>query len=231
MKAVILAAGVGTRLGTLIPKPLTAIENEKVILDYQVEALKEIVGVHNIFVVVGYKKELIMEKHPQLIYIYNNKYIHTNTAKSLLMALDKINQDDVLWMNGDVVFDKEVIDLLVASEGSCCLVDTKNCGKEEIKYTCHSDGNIEKISKKIKDGTGEALGINKVVQPDLNVFKNELLLVPDNAYFEAALENLTLKRKLILKPVNKGEFYCTEVDFSEDLEDVLNNWSRIASSQ
>lgn len=227
MKAIILAAGMGTRLGTLIPKPLTAIENEKVILDFQVEALKEIIGLHNIFVVVGYKKELIMERHPHLMYIYNDNYVKTNTAKSLLMALLKINDDDVLWMNGDVVFDKEVIHLLTNSRGSCCLVDTKKCGKEEIKYTCYNDGYIEKISKNIEKGNGESLGVNVIVGKDLEAFKDSLAMVPDNAYFEAALEKLTTERRLLLKPVNKRKYFCTEVDFSEDLEEVIKYYRAV----
>jgi choline kinase len=220
LKTVILAAGMGTRLGSLIPKPLSALENEKVILDYQLQSLIEIVGVNNIFVVVGYKKELIMERYPQLIYVYNNKYIHTNTSKSLLMALEKID-DDVIWLNGDVFFDKEVIELLINSNNSCCLVDNKSCGQEEIKYNCHEDGYIKNISKEVPDGIGEALGINLILKRDLSLFKTELNRVSDNAYFEKALENLTLEKKLRLLPVNKERYFCQEIDFQEDLQEVL----------
>ncbi len=221
MKAVILAAGMGTRLGTLIPKPLTAIEDEKVILDFQVEALEEIIGLHNIFVVVGYKKELIMEKRPRLMFIYNDSYVQTNTSKSLLMALMKVVDEDVLWMNGDVMFDKELVHRLIDAKESCCLVDTKKCGKEEIKYTRYEDGYIEKISKQIENANGEALGVNMVVREDLQAFKEALGGASDNAYFEAAMEKLTLKRELLLKPVDKGDYFCVEVDFPEDLDEVL----------
>ena len=96
MEAVILAAGMGTRLGSLIPKPLTSIQNEKTIMDLQIEKLSMQYGIHNIFLVVGYKKEIIMEKFPDSLFVYNNAYARTNTAKSLLTALTKIN-DDVLW--------------------------------------------------------------------------------------------------------------------------------------
>jgi choline kinase len=125
MKAVILAAGMGTRLGTMIPKPLTAIRDEETILDFQVEKLSAAVGVHNILVVVGYRKELIMEKHPDLIYLFNARFAQTNTAKSLLLALQKIGNEDVLWLNGDVFFDAGVLDRLAASPRSACLVDDK----------------------------------------------------------------------------------------------------------
>ena len=221
MKAVILAAGMGTRLGTLIPKPLTAIENEKVIIDYQVAALKDFIGLHNIFVVVGYKKELIMERHPQLIYIYNERYVQTNTSKSLLTAVLKIN-DDVLWMNGDVYFDKNILELVVASKYSACLVDQKECGAEEIKYNLNQEGFIYNLSKNVKDPQGEALGVNLIFKKDLDMFREELNTVNDNDYFEKALENLTLSNKLKITPINVGNLFCKEIDFEEDLLEVQN---------
>ena len=124
MEAVILAAGMGTRLGSLIPKPLTAIQNEKTIMDLQIEKLSMKNEIHNIFLVVGYKKEIIMEKFPDLLFVYNNAYARTNTAKSLLTALTKIN-DDVIWMNGDVYFDAEILNLILESSDSACLVNKK----------------------------------------------------------------------------------------------------------
>ena len=127
MEAVILAAGMGTRLGSLIPKPLTSLVDEKTILDYQIEKLIKKPQINNIYLVVGYKKEIIMEKFPDLLFVYNNAYARTNTAKSLLAALNKI-YNDVIWMNGDVFFDEEILDLLLDSKISVCLVDRKKCG-------------------------------------------------------------------------------------------------------
>jgi len=219
MKAVILAAGMGTRLGTLIPKPLTSIINEKTVLDFQIEKLSETVGMNNIFIVVGYKKELIMEKFPSLLYIYNHAYIKTNTSKSLLIALEKID-DDVIWLNGDVFFDKSVIDLLIKSSSSACLVDTSVCNDEEIKYNLDESGNIKELSKQVKNGLGEAVGINMVKREDLKIYIEELKKVNNNDYFEKALENLTLANKLQLKPVNINNFFCKEIDFEEDLKQV-----------
>lgn len=221
MKAVILAAGMGTRLGTLVPKPLTSIKNEKTILDFQIEKLSTKIGADNIYLVVGYKKEIIMEAYPNLIFIYNEAYAHTNTAKSLMLALKKI-EDDVIWMNGDVYFDLQVLDLLLKSPSSACLVDTKKCGEEEIKYTVNNQGNIKELSKKVKNGLGEAVGINLIKKKDRKNFIEALEKVEQKDYFEKALENLTMNRKLVLKPINLGDLYCQEIDFEEDLEDVQN---------
>lgn len=226
MKAVILAAGMGTRLGTLVPKPLTSIQNEKTILDFQLEKLSSQVGINNVYIVVGYKKEIIMEAHPHLIFVYNEAYAQTNTAKSLLAALRKTD-DDVIWMNGDIYFDENILNLLLNSKYSACLVDAKKCADEEIKYTVDKKGNIKELSKQVKKGLGEAVGINLIKKNDRKLFIQELEKVDQKDYFEKALENLTLGNKIELKPINIGNFYCREIDFEEDLQDVQNQLKSI----
>jgi choline kinase len=219
MEAVILAAGMGTRLGSLIPKPLTSIQNEKTIMDLQIEKLSVKYEIHNIFLVVGYKKEIIMEKFPDSLFVYNSAYARTNTAKSLLTALTKIN-DDVLWMNGDVYFDEEILDLIVESSYSACLVNKSECNTEEIKYNLTPDGYIKNISKSVDPSEGEALGINLIKKKDLDNFRSELKKVADTDYFEKALENLTVADKIKLKPIDVGRLFCREIDFEEDLLEV-----------
>ena len=109
MKAIILAAGIGSRLGNSDPKPLTKLKNGESILYRQVGYLSEYIGINNIITIVGYKKDLIMESFPNLIYVYNNFYDTTNTSKSLLAGLHKIENEDVMWLNGDVVFEKKLL--------------------------------------------------------------------------------------------------------------------------
>jgi choline kinase len=216
MKAIILAAGMGTRLGTLIPKPLTSIMNEKTIMDFQIDHLSRAIGLHNIIAVVGYKKELIMEKFPDIAFVYNPAYAHTNTSKSLLVALNKVD-DDVVWMNGDVYFHERALRYVLKSSHSGVLVDTKKCGDEEIKYTIDRNGNILELSKKVSNGLGEAVGINLVKRKDLPAFREALANVENQDYFEKALENLTSDGKIILKPISLKGVFCQEVDFQEDL--------------
>ncbi|OGY83756.1 MAG: hypothetical protein A3F54_05240 [Candidatus Kerfeldbacteria bacterium RIFCSPHIGHO2_12_FULL_48_17] len=219
MKAVILAAGMGTRLGSLIPKPLSALIGEKTILDFQIEKLARVVGANNIFICVGYKKEIIMEKFPDLVFIYNHAYAHNNTSKSLMMALEKI-EEDVIWMNGDVYFEDKVLELLMGKPQSSCLVDTKKTAEEEIKYTTDEAGNIKELSKKVKNAAGEALGINVIRKHELPLFREELKKVENKDYFEKALENLTMVGKIKLKPVDIGGLFCQEIDFPADLASV-----------
>ena len=80
MKAIILAAGIGSRLGKPHPKPLTELITGETIMQRQISALSKYIGKDNIMIVVGFKKDLIMEKFPDQMYIYNNIYDNTNTS-------------------------------------------------------------------------------------------------------------------------------------------------------
>jgi len=224
MKAIILAAGRGNRLAPVtnhLPKALIPLKDGKTILDLQIENLSNFVSLKDILVVVGYKKELIQRAHPELIYVYNERYSVTNTSKSLLLGINGI-EDDILWLNGDVVFDKEIIPKLLKAGQSCVLVDKKSCGEEEVKYSLDEEGYIKEISKEVKNAEGEALGINFVAKKDLPIFKKHLHLVEDNDYFEKAIENMIIQDGVKILPIDKGDLFCEEIDFIKDLEKVKN---------
>src|SRR6185436_1074097 len=101
LKAVILAAGMGSRLGRPHPKPLTKLVNGKTIMAQQIENLTQYIDLHQIAVIVGFKMELIMEEFPDLTFVYNPDFDTSNTSKSLLRGLRKCQGDDVVWLNGD----------------------------------------------------------------------------------------------------------------------------------
>ena len=92
MKAVILAAGVGSRLGRPFPKSLSLLPDGERILGRQIRIFQQF-GINEIFVVVGFKKELIMEEFPQVYYKYNPVYYITNTAKSLCCGFEQLDDD------------------------------------------------------------------------------------------------------------------------------------------
>lgn len=217
MKVVILAAGMGTRLADTIPKPLIPLKDENTILDYQISGITRYVSINDIYVVAGYKKELLMEKYPRLIYVYNHGYAQTNTGKSLLYALCKID-DDVIWMNGDVYFDKNVVGMLMKGKVSSMLVENKRCGYEEIKYTVDKRGYIREVSKEVQNGLGEAVGINLVKKKDVKILVRHLEQIGMKDYFEKAIENMIRKDKVKVKPVGIKKFFCKEIDFPEDLK-------------
>lgn len=224
MKIIILAAGIGSRLGNPYPKPLTPLKGGKSIMERQVENLSGNFNEHDISVVVGFKKDLIMERFPDLTYIYNQFFDATNTSKSLLKALQKYRNEDVLWLNGDVIFDAELFTVLnreIEQKNSFVSVNTSRVAEEEVKYTL-KDGHIHELSKQVKDGLGEAVGINFISKEDMPVFIEQLENCDENDYFEKGIEMAIQENDLKVKAVDISNFRCMEVDFKEDLEAANN---------
>ncbi|OFX22148.1 MAG: UDP-N-acetylglucosamine pyrophosphorylase [Bacteroidetes bacterium GWA2_31_9b] len=220
MKIVILAAGIGSRLGNPFPKPLTPLKSGKTILEQQIENLSTYFSFDNINVVVGFKKELIMESLPDASFIYNQFFDQTNTSKSLLKALKKHHIESVLWLNGDVVFEKKLMELLtpyINKNESFVSVNNQEVSDEEVKYTLDSKGFIKEISKTVKNGLGEAVGINFISSKDINFFIKRLEECANNDYFEKGLEMAIQLDGIKVQAIDISKFKCVEVDFAEDL--------------
>ena len=222
MKIIILAAGIGSRLGNPFPKPLTPLKNGKSIMKMQTDNIASKYNIDDINVVVGFKKDLIMERFPELMYIYNPFFDRTNTSKSLLQALKKHRDKSVLWFNGDVVFDEKILDILnpyIEANESFVSVNTSKVAEEEVKYTL-KDGYIKELSKIVKNGLGEAVGINYISSNDILKFIDRLEECDENDYFERGLELAIEKDNLKIKAVDISMYNCMEIDFAEDLENV-----------
>ena len=213
--AVILAAGIGSRLGNPYPKPLTPIGKNETIFSRQLRILRDF-GLR-IMVVVGFKKDLIMEADPHVLFVYNPSFDTTNTSKSLLYGLKHIEGQDVLWINGDVVCDPAIIGQMLNQNGSLVAVNNATVGEEEVKYNTDASGYISAISKSVSQPIGEALGINIVEASHLERFKSALDKVKDEDYFERGMELLIKEAGPVFKPFNVGNKACVEVDFKEDL--------------
>ncbi|MFH1115725.1 MAG: phosphocholine cytidylyltransferase family protein [Pseudomonadota bacterium] len=218
-KAIILAAGSGSRLGETYPKPLTRLADGTNILGRQIEALCKYIDKHDIYVVVGFKKEMIMEELPTLTFVYNERYHVTNTCKSLLAGLRKVRGNDVIWLNGDVVFEHSVIPRIVGFRGSCMGVNRAQVGEEAVKYRLREDGSIEEVSKEVKNPLGEALGINKIMAEHVDTLIARLEDCKDSDYFERGMER-AIKDGLKIHPVDLSDLACIEVDDSDDLADA-----------
>ena len=193
-------------------------------MEMQVGNLFNAFNIEDISIVVGFKKELIMEKFPELTFIYNPFFDQTNTSKSLLRALKKNKGNSVLWLNGDVVFDEKLLSVLkpyIDRDQSFVAVNTSKVAEEEVKYTL-KDNYIHHLSKTVKNGLGEAVGINFIAQKDINQFIKRLEECADNDYFERGLEIAIEKDGLKISVVDISLFDCMEVDFKEDLANANN---------
>lgn len=222
IQAVILAAGMGTRLGRPFPKPLTPLSDGRTIMQQQMENLREAFGDDlRISTVVGFKLDLILEAFPDVNYVYNEAYDQTNTNRSLLKALRLSTPGGVLWMNGDVVFDPAVLHAVrpqMERDQSFICVNTAAVGEEEVKYTVDAHGLVAQLSKSVVDARGEAVGINYVSALDKDTLIRRLEECTESDYFERGIELAIEKDHMRVLPVDIGEMFAVEVDFEEDLD-------------
>ena len=222
IQVVILAAGMGTRLGKPWPKPLTPLADGRTILQQQLENVRGVFGPDvRITIVVGFKLEMILEAHPDVSYVYNEAYDQTNTSKSLLKALKNSHESGVLWLNGDVVFDPRVLERIgdrIRNEKSFVCVNTSAVGEEEVKYTVDHKGSINALSKKVENALGEAVGINFISNHHKHSVIDQLHSCADNDYFERGLELAIEKDGIEIEPVDISDLFAVEVDFQADLD-------------
>lgn len=221
IQVVILAAGMGTRLSRPLPKPLTELKDGRSIMQQQVDNLKTAFAAdYRLTTVVGFKMESIIERFPEATYVYNEEYDQTNTSKSLLRALKASGDGGVLWMNGDVVFDPEVlrrVTPMINADESFVVVNHSSVADEEVKYTLDADGFVAELSKTVVGGLGEAVGINFVSSKDKVAVIKRLDEVADQDYFERGLELAIANSEAKFKAVDISDLYAVEVDFAEDL--------------
>jgi len=220
-QVVILAAGLGTRLGRPHPKPLTQLRSGESIMRRAVDALRTSYG-DDVFVtaVVGFKLDLVIEAMPDISFVYNEVYDSTNTSKSLHKALKLSQPGGVLWLNGDVVFDPRVLPLIqehIETGRSFVCVNTESVAEEEVKYTLDDDGYIKELSKGVVDGLGEAVGINFISAEDKATLIKRLDEAGDQDYFERGIELGIEQDDLKVEALDISQFHIVEVDFDEDL--------------
>lgn len=220
----ILAAGMGSRLGRPHPKPLTLLASGETILARQLRLVRGVLGQHaRISLVVGYKLDMVMEHQPDLLYVYNEEFDRTNTSKSLLKALRLSGSGGVLWLNGDVVFDSEVLKTLAPLMDKQCSfvsVNEEAVGDEEVKYTLGPGRLIRQLSKEILNPTGEAVGINFVAAADKQHLISALENCQDDDYFERAIESTIEEGLVRWQAISIAGLFAIEVDCEADLVGV-----------
>ncbi len=219
-QVVILAAGLGTRLGRPHPKPLTPLTNGETIMRRAVHLLRDAWADVHVTAVVGFKLDLVIEAMPDISFVYNEVYDSTNTCKSLLKALTLSHEGGVLWMNGDVVFDPRVLGIVderIRNGQSFVCVDHASVAEEEVKYTLGDDDMIKELSKTVVGGLGEAVGINYVSAEDKAALIVRLDECDDQDYFERGIELAIEKDGLSFEPVDISDYQVVEVDFDDDL--------------
>ena len=233
MKAVILAAGVASRLRPLTnhtPKCLLKV-GSKNILELTIENLIAN-NISEIIIVTGYLENKIRDfinlRFPELniTFLYNQYYESTNNIYSLWLTRNDLNGDDMLLMDSDIVFNRKIIEKLCSSEKKNCLaLKRQELSDEEIKVRIDQKGRVLEISKEVNlsEAAGESVGIElfskevipalfKVIDRKVNIESNV------NQFYEAAFQELIKSSSHEIYIVDITEYFCMEIDTAEDLK-------------
>jgi HAD superfamily hydrolase (TIGR01450 family) len=250
MDAVILAAGVGSRLkGFTSDKPKCMVRvNGKCIVDYQLDALLG-GGVDTVYVVAGYMSGVLKahlgERYPgerRLQVVENAVFATTNNMYSLYRCAGHLRGKPFLLMNGDVVLEDAVIDRLLGAPGSAVCVDVGSFAEESMKVVVRpGEQYISGISKTIPqaEAFGCSIDVYRFAAEASSVLFDHLdqtvrVRGRVNDWTEVALNDLMRDGRLLMVPQDIEGAKWYEIDSQEDLtraellfgQDQLD-WTRV----
>lgn len=177
MKAVILAAGKGSRLGEYTkgrPKCMLALGDET-ILQRELRIL-QVCGIckENIYVVGGYKHELLQDLVPNLI--INEDYDKKDNSYSLGLALTQLSEDDVLVLDADLCFEEEIIHEILSDTHENVLLSKRSKDTyESTGIVTAQDGKVSAVGKKYADTGYVYLSIFKIAKGVIPMLQRALL--------------------------------------------------------
>jgi choline kinase len=169
MKAIILSAGQGSRLGHLVDeRPKCLIDfNGRTLLDRQLDTLAAN-GVGEAVVVTGFHDDKVEETIARrdgalkVRTIFNPFYKVADNTGSLYMAREELRGDCLVW-NGDTLVSNALMKKVVANHraGICVTIDRKpTYDDDDMKVIAGDDGRLRAIGKRISEGVNaESIGL------------------------------------------------------------------------
>ncbi len=244
MKAIILAAGKGSRLGEItknIPKGMLKLFG-KTLIERQIEIYQKC-GINDITIVTGYKSEII--DFPNVRYIKNQNFATTNMNESLFCVND-ILLNSVIISYSDIIFDEKIIRQMLKFSGNVGISVNLNWQKfydgrslhplNEAENVLIKNGKIIHIKKNILEESldekiGEFLGIMKLSKEGGKILLEKYLNLKENhtgsfhmadslnkAYLTDMLQEIIDSGYDVLPVIVDGN-WC-EIDTPQDLEKV-----------
>lgn len=233
MKAVILAAGMGTRLRPItdkVPKCMVPV-NGVTIIENQINNLIDN-GINEIIIIGGYKYDILkahISKISEKVRIINNKeYSTTNNMYSLHMAKEFVDNEAFLLLNGDVFFEKEIIEKLLENKEPNMIVCDDGRYIEESMKIIVKNGIISSISKQItpEDAYGVTIDIYKFSSyASKKLFETIQKIIYEennlNSWSEVAIDKVL--KQVDFMPLDI-KYKWVEIDNHEDLAQAEKNF-------
>ncbi len=238
MKALILNSGMGTRMGVLTsehPKCMTEISPGETILSRQLRQLLD-AGITEAVITTGLFDTVLMEYCRsldlplQITYVKNPDYASTNYIYSIYCAREYLD-DDILLMHGDLVFENEVLDRVLAFRSSCMTVSsTLPLPGKDFKAQV-ADGMVMAVGVDLFEHAMAAQALYKLKKEDWKIWLHRIISFCEagdvKVYAENALNELNGAANI--SALDVGNLLCAEIDNSEDLAVVSAALKKVES--
>lgn len=229
MRAIILAAGIGSRLRPITnnkPKALVEV-NGRPILSYLLEGLKTN-NISDVVVCVGFNAAQISNycsshyNDLNLEFVHNQEFDVTNNMYSLYLARQYL-VGDCLLMNGDLVYDQAILSKLISAPGTAVAVDT-SCYYDESMKVRVKNGSIQNISKQISkdEAFGCSIDVYKFAAQDTAILRDQIVHLVEREsgrtqWTEVLLDRAFSAGSINAKPLEINPMKWFEIDNFEDL--------------
>lgn len=235
MKAVIMAAGRGTRISRHIHgKPKCCVEFEGEPLIHRTIRLLTEMDIKDIAIVTGYLSGVVIKAmgNYQVAKFYNPFFDVTNSIASLWFARDFFSTpDDMLILNGDLFVEKKLIESIVDEQNlPLFLADSSRIEDADYRFTWENNI-LQKYGKELsnEETTGEYVGIGKIDKKFILKFMAKLDEMINSQQSGAWWEDILYSfigtgTDVYVKDI-KGIFWA-ELDYIEDFQRIevyLNN--------
>jgi L-glutamine-phosphate cytidylyltransferase len=230
MKALILAAGRGTRISRHIdgkPKCMVPLGDDTTLIEYSIDLLRS-KGVDEATVVLGYRGDAIRAilSGRDVSFRENPFYDVTNSIASLWFARDELETSDrLIIMNGDVFLSEAALDVILAEERSPVLFyDVGRREEADYKFMCDGE-RLVKYGKdlSLEETTGEYIGCAVFGGSFVREFSARLdALIREqkhSMWWEDVLYSMAAERPIIARDIGGG--FWGEVDYIEDYERIM----------
>lgn len=238
MKALILNSGLGARMGVLTsehPKCMTEVTSHDTILSRQLKLIAE-AGIEEVVMTTGYYDGVLVNYCESLdlplhfTFVKNPIYDKTNYIYSIYCAKEYLD-DDIILMHGDLVFETEVFDRVVASNNSCMTVSSTLPLPEKDFKAQVKDGKVIKVGVDIFNEAMEAQALYKLKKDNWKVWLGKIIEFCEaentKVYAENALNELNGTANIVALDVEN--LLCSEIDNPEDLAVVRSKLKEIES--